>query len=129
MSLEITSIYAMPLAVLMIVLWMNVTKTRASMGVSIGNNDDVGLHEKIRRHGNFIEWVPMVLLMMMIAEMRGGNAAALHVAGILLVIGRVVHPFGLRHDNPSHVLRIIGNTGSLFALIIATGVIVWTQFY
>ncbi len=129
MNLEITSVYVVPLAVLMIVLWMSVTKTRAAMGVSIGNNGDTVLHEKIRRHGNFIEWVSVVILMMMIAEIRGANGTALHVAGILLVIGRAVHPFGLRHDNPNHVLRIIGNTGSLLALVIATGANVWTQFY
>lgn len=128
MNLEITSLYAVPLAILMFVLWMNVTKTRAKMAVSIGNNGDVGLHEKIRRHGNFIEWVPMVLLMMLIAEMRSANGMALHVAGVLLVLSRVAHPFGLRHDNPNHALRIIGNTGSLLALFVATGANVWTHF-
>lgn len=126
--MEITSLYAVPLAILMFVLWMNVTKSRAKMAVSIGNNNDVGLHEKIRRHGNFTEWVPMVLLMMMISEMRGANGTALHVAGVLLVLSRIAHPFGLRHDNPNHILRIVGNSGSLLALVIATVANVWTHF-
>ncbi len=129
MNFEITSLYTVPLAILMFVLWLKVSKTRAAMGISIGNNGNTDLHEKIRRHGNFIEWVPMVLLMMMIAEMRGANGTVLHLAGVLLVVSRAVHPFGLRHDKPNHVLRIVGNTGSLLALITATGANIWTQFY
>lgn len=70
----------------------------------------------------------MVLLMMLIAELRGGNASALYLAGILLVVSRAVHPFGLRHDNPKHIFRIIGNSGSMLALFIAVGANVWTHF-
>lgn len=122
--LEITSLYAVPMGALMFILWLNVTKTRAAMGVSIGNNNDVALHEKIRRHGNFIEWTPMVLLMMSIAELRGGNGMALHVAGVLLVVSRIAHPIGLKHDKPAAALRIVGNSGSLLALMIALVLIV-----
>ncbi len=126
--LEITSLYAVPMGALMFILWLSVSKTRAATGMSIGHNNDVVLHEKIRRHGNFIEWVPMVLLMMSIAELRGGNGLALHVAGGFLVVSRIAHPFGLKHDKPAHVLRIIGNSGSLLALVIALGLIVISHF-
>ena len=122
--LEITSLYAVPMGGLMFILWLNVTKTRANQGVSIGDNNDPALLEKIRRHGNFIEWVPMVLLMMSIAELRGGNGMGLHAAGILLVVSRFAHPFGLKYDNPAHVLRIVGNSGSLLALVISVVLIV-----
>ncbi len=118
MPIEITPIYAVPLAVIMLALWINVTRARAARSVSIGHGEDVGLHEKIRRHGNFIEWVPLVLLIMLIGELRGVGPAWLHAAGLLLVISRLIHPFGLRADNPAHVLRIVGNSGSLLALAI-----------
>lgn len=126
MTLEITPLYAVPLALMMFVLWLNVVKQRATAKISIGFGADNTLHEKIRKHGHFIEFVPLVLVMMLIAELRGANVIALHVSGGLLVVSRLLHPFGLHHDNSMHVLRIIGNTGSLLALFIAVGANVWT---
>ncbi len=117
--LEITPLYAMVLGVLMLILWFKVTKHRAQMQISIGDGGDTVLHEKIRRHGNFIEWVPLVLLMMLFAELRGAGTVWLHLAGALLVVSRALHPFGLRANNASHVLRIVGNSGSLLALLIS----------
>ena len=123
MTLEITPLYAMPLAVMLFVLWLNVVKRRSVMAVSIGYANDEVLHEKIRKHGNFTEFVPLVLVIMALAELRGGNATALHAAGILLVVSRAIHPFGLHHDQVVNVLRGVGNTGSLIALFVAAGAI------
>ena len=123
MTLEITPLYAMPLAIMLFLLWLNVVKRRGLSEMSIGYGNDATLHEYIRKHGNFIEFVPLVLVIMALAELRGGNATALHVAGGLLVVSRALHPFGLHHDRAMHVLRIVGNTGSLMALFVAVGAI------
>ena len=117
MNLEITALYGAMLGVIMLVLWIMVTKKRADMDLSIGDGDVV-LHEKIRRHGNFIEWVPMALILMILAEAGGASALWLHIAGIALVVGRLAHPFGLRADNAAHPLRIIGNVGCIIAFVI-----------
>jgi len=124
--IEITPIYAVPMALLMFLLWLNVVKRRGVADVSIGHGDDKPLHVKIRQHGNFIEFAPMVLLMMLLAELRDGNATTLHVAGGFLVLSRTLHPFGLHYDRAMHVARIVGNTGSLIALFAAAGAIVAT---
>jgi uncharacterized protein len=76
------------------------------------------LHERIRKHGNFVEWVPMVMLLMLLAEARGAGSLSLHAAGALLTLGRVLHPFGLKADNPLHPLRIAGNMGAILATLI-----------
>lgn len=126
MTLEITPLYALPLAVMLFLLWLNVVKMRAATDVSIGFGGDAVLHEKIRKHGNFIEFVPLVLVVMALAELRGGNGIALHLAGILLVVSRALHPFGLHNDKALHVFRIVGNSGSLIALFVAAGAIAAT---
>jgi len=128
MILEITPIYAVPLAILMLILWINVSKTRAAKAISIGDGGDVALHEIIRRHGNFIEWVPFVLLMMLIAELSGAGREWLHAIGFFLLVSRLIHPFGLKANAPAHVLRIVGNTGSLIALAISVSCIIYTMF-
>ena len=78
---------------------------------------DPELHERIRQHGNFIEWVPLVLLLMVLAEGNRAGATWLHVAGALLLAGRLMHPFGLKVAQPSHPMRIAGNTASLLAML------------
>lgn len=119
MALQISALYALPLAVLCLILWFRVTLMRARIKVSIGDDNNPELHERIRQHGNFIEWVPLVLLLMVMAEANGADALWLHASGALLLAGRLIHPFGLKADNAGHPLRVVGNTASLLATLTA----------
>ena len=117
MAFQITAMYALPLALLGLVLWFRVSMVRALHKVSIGHADNASLHERIRQHGNFIEWAPWVILLMALAEGNGAGAMWLHISGVLLLAGRLIHPFGLKADNPAHPLRYVGNTASLLATL------------
>lgn len=117
MAFQTTALYALPLAVLGLALWFRVSMMRAELKVSIGDAGHPGLHERIRQHGNFIEWVPMVLVLMVVAEGNGAGASWLHIAGALLLAGRVIHPFGLKAGHAGHPLRYVGNTASLLAML------------
>lgn len=119
--LPITTLYALLLAFILLALFVNVARRRAALSQSIGDGGDVELHERIRSHGNFVEWTPMVLILLALAEIQQGAALALHAAGILLVAGRVLHPFGLHADRPGHPLRIAGNMGAILAIVILAG--------
>ena len=116
MAFQTTALYALPLALLGLVLWFRVTQMRAGLKVSIGDAGNSALHERIRQHGNFIEWTTMVLLLMIFAEGNGAGALWLHIAGGLLLLGRLAHPFGLKADNPGHPLRYVGNSATLLAM-------------
>jgi uncharacterized membrane protein YecN with MAPEG domain len=59
----------------------------------------------------------MVLIMMMLGEGLGAPAMYLHVSGALLLLGRLVHPFGLKADNAAHPLRYLGNSSNILALL------------
>lgn len=118
MLLTTTTLYALPLIVIWMTLFMRVTSTRSAIGCSIGDAGDVKLLQKIRQHGNFIEWVPMTLLLMVLAEAQGTQAIWLHAAGAPLVIGRLAHPFGLKIDNAGHPLRYVGNGTNMLAVLI-----------
>ncbi|URK85896.1 MAPEG family protein (plasmid) [Rhizobium sp. RCAM05350] len=120
MNFPISSLYAILLAVIFLLLLINVSKTRSALSLSIGDAGNVDLHERMRRHGNFIEWVPMILILMMLAEGQGAGPLWLHAAGALTVGGRVLHPFGLRANAPAHPLRIIGNSACILATVILT---------
>lgn len=120
MPLPITAFYAIPLVMIYLSLWLLVTKHRAAVSVSVGHGDDMVLLTKIRKHGNFCEWAPMLLILMILAEANGAGPLWLHSAGVLAVAGRLAHPFGLLADNPNHPLRIIGNSTNILATLVLT---------
>lgn len=128
MAFQTTALYALPLAALSLVLWFRVTKMRSRLKVSIGDGGHPELHERIRQHGNFIEWVPLVLLLMVLAEGNRAGATWLHVAGALLLAGRLMHPFGLKVAQPSHPMRIASNTASLLAMLSMVACLLVTLF-
>lgn len=118
MTFAVTTLYALPLAVIFLVLWFGVSSARSGLNCAIGDAGNMDLLLKIRRHGNFVEWVPFVLILMILAEAQGAGAIWLHAGGALLLIGRLVHPFGLKIDNAAHPLRIVGNSANLLAVVI-----------
>jgi uncharacterized membrane protein YecN with MAPEG domain len=83
---------------------------------SLGFTDSPALLEAVRRHGNFVEWVPFALLLMALCELNGAATSLLHGAGLTLVGARVLHPFGIKHDVVPHPLRALG-AGLTFAVV------------
>lgn len=117
MVFSVTPIYALAVAAIYLVLWFRVTKLRASKGVSIGDGGDKALLLRIRQHGNCAEWSSFVLILMILAEGMGAPAFYLHISGALLVVGRIVHPIGLKPENASHLLRYVGNGTNILAAL------------
>ena len=112
-----TPIYALTVSIIWLILWLRVTSLRSKIKVSIGDNGDKMLLQRIRQHGNCADWISVVLILMILAEGMGTPAHYLHISGVLLIIGRIVHPFGLKIDNSSHPLRYAGNGTNIFATL------------
>ncbi len=117
MLFSVTPLYALPLAAIYLILWFRVTAMRAGVGVSCGDGGNPALLHRIRQHGNCAEWSSFVLILMILAEGMNAPDLYLHISGILLLIGRVAHPFGLKIDNASHPLRYVGNVSNILAAL------------
>jgi uncharacterized membrane protein YecN with MAPEG domain len=128
MVFSVTPIYALALVPIFLVLWIRVSSMRAASGVSFGDGGNPVLLHRMRQHGNFIEWVPIVLILMILAEGMGAPAIYPHLSGVLLVIGRLAHPFGLKPDNAGHPLRYLGNGSNLLAVLVASAGIAASLF-
>lgn len=115
----VTPLYALPVALIYLILWFRVTALRAENKISIGDGGDAALRLRIRQHGNCAEWSTFVLILMILAEGVGAAATFLHLSGGLLLVGRVAHPFGLKVDNAAHPLRYVGNGPNIIASLIA----------
>ena len=125
MSLTITGLYAAALGILLILLRTLVTIERAKTGISILHQDNMTLAEKIRRHGNFVENVPHGLILLAVVEVAGASLGLLHAIGGLLLLSRLLHPFGLTQDNAAHPLRIFSGILGSLSMLLAIGYIGW----
>ena len=117
MTFETTPIYALAAAVIYLALWFRVTSARSAEGISIGDGGNADLLLKMRQHGNCAEWSSFILILMILAEGMGAPALYIHISGILLIIGRLAHPFGLKATNAGHPLRYVGNGTNIFAAL------------
>ena len=117
MTFAITPLYALPLALIFLILFFRTTSMRSGLKISIGDGGNVDMLLRIRHHGNFVEWTPFVLILMILAEGMGAPAIYLHISGALLLIGRIAHPFGLKKDNAAHPLRYVGNGTNILATL------------
>lgn len=72
----------------------------------------------MRAQGNFIENVPMALLLLLVLEIQGLPSAGLHICGCLLFILRCLHAFGLGTIPKPNYPRLIGAQGTFVLLAV-----------
>lgn len=120
MPLQVTALYAGLLGLIGIVLWALVGPVRGRTDISLGDGGDKLLIEATRRHMNWVESVPFILVLFAIIEINGGSRAWLHTMGMVLVASRALHPFGIDAVTMRLWPRIVGAGGTFFVTIAAT---------
>lgn len=101
--MTISAFYAALLAALFLLLSIRVVGWRRMQRVELGDGENRELLRRIRVHANFAEYVPFTLLLMALAESMAPPRPLLHLVGMILVAGRVVHAYGL--SQTPHILR------------------------
>lgn len=117
--MTITALYASLLALLFVFLSFRVIGWRRLVKVEIGHGDDNQLLRRMRVHANFAEYVPFTLLLMAMAESMTAPRPLIHLVGLLLIAGRLMHAYGL--SQTPHILRyrVWGMMLTFFALSIS----------
>ncbi|MDH3335114.1 MAG: MAPEG family protein [Rhodospirillaceae bacterium] len=105
-SLSITPIYAAIFALILVGLSSYVIKMRYKHRVSLGDGGNKEMLKAIRAHGNFIEYVPMSLILLAMLELGGENPAVLHTFGVALLVGRALHAPGLNFKGTTKLRQI-----------------------
>lgn len=123
MAVPVTLLYASVFALLAFILSFRAGAFRGRTGISIlfGEPANVELAERVRAHQNLLEYVPMILIVMAAIEASGGSVLFLHAAGIALLLARLAHAVGLRHDNMAHRGRGIGAAGTALVTLAVAG--------
>ncbi len=95
MEYPVTTLYAALLGLLLIFLSDQVSRTRKRSDINLGHGDNVALERAMRAHGNFIEYVPFGLILMLLLESEISQTWALHLLGTMLLAGRLLHAYGI----------------------------------
>ena len=90
-----TSLYVGLLGLILIFLSVKIIQNRRFAKISLGDEGNSLLQSKIRAHGNFIEYAPIFLIMLMSVEIGGLNKYLVHLFGIIFTIGRISHAYGM----------------------------------
>ena len=127
MQLPITALYAGILAIFALFLSFRAGSLRGKAGISVlyGDPPNMELVEKVRGHQNFLEYVPLFLIVFGAIELAGASAMFLYVVGDLMIVARIAHAIGLKHDNMSHIGRLIGAGGTALLTLVAAGYGLW----
>ena len=116
----ITALYGALNAIFNIFLANEVSNARRRHKVSIGEGDHPAMLVAIRTHANNAEFVPLALVVMLVAELCGASSIALHVYGGLLLVARMMLLPGMKMKAPN-VPRFAG-TGITWIGIVALSV-------
>lgn len=113
--LPVTSLVASLAAIALIVISVSVSLCRMKFGTKIGFGSDETLMRRIRAQANFTEYVPLVLILMGLAEYRGAASHWLWLLAGLLIAGRLLHYAGI--ITGSTAMRAPGMIGTYGALL------------
>ncbi len=119
MPVEISGFYCALLAIIGITLQLLVGRERFRSGISLGDGGDTRLQVAIRRQANFIEQVPLALLLLVVAEINGAPGWWLHLLGVVLLTARVIHPLGLDTVEMRRFPRFIGSLATILIMFAA----------
>lgn len=108
MALAVSPLYAALTAVIFLILSARVILYRRANLISLGDNGDKNLLKRMRAQANCAEYAPLGLVLLVLTELAGAPALAVHIAGLMLVAGRGLHAYGFASTPQIMIFRQIG---------------------
>ena len=125
MLTPITALWTGLLGLLMLGLAMRVVRARVTEKVIFGDGGSAVLLQRIRVHGNFVEYVPMGIVLLLVLELNGATPLVLHSLGAGLFVARLLHAFGLSTSTGTTPGRFIGTILTWLVLLVGCALVVW----
>jgi len=124
-------IYASLSAFLIVWLSLNVIRKRRKYQISIGDGRNEELIISMAAQSNAIEYIPIALLLLFALEYNNANKLIVHLFGLSLIIGRLIHAKGLLSS--SLKTRVLGMQITIFTIIglaaINFGYLPWEELF
>ncbi len=114
----ITGLYAGILSLIYVFMSMRIVRLRYKYQMAFGEGAEVELSRAVRVHGNFIEYVPLALILMLMLDYMQFSTFMIHFMGVALVAGRIVHAIGISSGRGINALRGIGMVLTFLVLVV-----------
>ena len=110
-------LYAALSALFLVWLSGRVIQGRIVFKVDIGDGGNEEMKRRIRVQANFIEYVPLALILMLFVQQSGFSTWIVHLLGVTLTLARVLHAMGLGRFSGVSKGRLIGATAPFIVLL------------
>ena len=128
-SVTITPMYAAGLGIILLILSIRVVAVlRVKGSVLYGDGGNPDFTPVLRGQQNFIEYVPLALILIAFAEAGGSSATWIHGMGAALLVARILHPLGLTARAGVNPLRFIGTNLTWIVLLMASVLVLLNHF-
>jgi hypothetical protein len=118
MPFKITALYAGINGLVLLVLAIRVARQRGRSQVGLGTGGDATMERAVRIHGNAVESIPIILILLGLAEACGSKPWLLHGIGVALTLGRLLHIWGLTQTSGVSFGRVAGMSLTWLALAV-----------
>ena len=93
---------------LLLTLSLLVVRLRQKHKVALGDEGIPELARAIRAFGNASEYIPVGLAAIIVLAVVGAPPLAIHVVGLVLFAGRLIHAVGLSNSGGASIPRALG---------------------
>ncbi len=120
MDIPITLLTTGILGLLFFVHSLRTIQGRSLTKTNLGDGGNELMTRRIRIHGNFAEYIPLLLLILFLLETSGGLMLFLIGFAVCIVSGRVLHFYGLYSKETPLWARVVGMQLTLWPLILGS---------
>ena len=128
MLTPITALWAAILGLLSLALAARVVQARSTENVIFGDGSSVVMQQRIRVHANFIEYVPLALLLLLVLELNSSSSLVLNGLGGTLALARVLHAFGLSTSTGTTPGRFLGTVLTWLVILTESALLLYARF-
>jgi uncharacterized membrane protein YecN with MAPEG domain len=128
---SVTGFYLALLGLVYAALALQVVRLRRGNRVTFGDGENVRLRSAIRVHANFVEYVPIIALLVAMLEMSGVPAIRVHALMGALLVARLLHPLGM-YSKPGTWQFSAGRVGGIvitISVLIAAALFALARFW
>ena len=118
-NIDTTLTFAAIFGVLHVIFTLRVGNYRRTSKINFGEGGDMELRNRMRGHGNFIENVPIALMLLLLNDLNGLSDMFLMVLGSVLLVSRIVHYLMIVTRSLPIILRPLSMLGTLGTILVS----------
>ena len=120
MEIPITLLSTGILGILFFIHSLRTIKGRSITETSLGDGGDELMTRRIRIHGNFAEYIPLLLIILLLLEVSKVGIVLLVTFAASIILGRLLHFYGLYSKETPFWARIAGMQLTLWPLLLGS---------